>query len=238
MTTVMPPIELVTQPRVQDISAGRPYRLTGIPVPPGTDWTAISYWLEINSDDKYGATTVFALGPNGLPAFELTGQQTAQLGTLLASTAPAGFDNTGGTTAVGWYRIFAQGTDNTTTETVTALAGHGPVLVRLASQLTRTDRILLGNGTCGCAGGATVCGCSGGCATCDHELPTDGDGCNVLTSRARVKGRWRGEYTEFPDDGLGPYVRYDVVSYDGKNYTFVGPADGVTACLPPGKVPH
>ena len=240
MTTVFPPIELVHQPRVQDITAGRPYRFAGIPVPPEANLSAVSYWLEVTADDKYGATVVFALGPNGMPFFELTGAQTAQLGTLLAATSPAGFDNTGGTTAMGWFRIYGQGTDGATTETVTELSGHGAVLVRLASQLKRTDRILLGNGTCGCAGGP-ICGCGGGsaCNSCDHPLPGgDTDACNVLTSRARVKGRWRGEYTEFPDDGLGPYVRYDVVSYDGKNYTFVGPADGVTACLPPGKVPH
>jgi hypothetical protein len=237
MTTVFPPIELVAQPRVQDIQAGRPYRIVGIPVPTDSGLTAVSYWLEVSGDDKYGATVVFALGPNGLPAFELTGQQTTQLGTLLAAINPQGFDSNNGTTAVGWYRIHAQGTDTTTTETVTYLSGHGPVLVRLASQLTRTDRILLGSGTCGCAGGNVTCGCNGGyggCATCDHEPLLGADDCNVLTSRARVKGRWRGEYTEFPDDGLGVYARYDVVTRDGKQFVFVGPSDGVTACQPPG----
>ena len=234
---LFPPIELVQQPRVQDITAGRPYRFAGIPVPADAGLNAVTYWLEITADDKYGSTVVFALGPTGLPIFELTPQQTAQLGTLLASTGANGYDSSGGTTAMGWYRIYGQGTDTATTETVTELSGHGPVLVRLTSQLKRKDKILLGSGTCGCAGGNVTCGCGGGCATCDHPLPTDGDGCNVLTSRARVKGRWRGEYTEFPDS-LGPYVRYDVVSSEGKNYVYVGPADGVTECLPPGKTPH
>ena len=232
---LFPPIELVQQPRVQDITAGRPYRFAGIPVSNDPPLNAVSYWLEVTADDKYGSTVVFALGPTGLPVFELTAQQTAQLGTLLASTGANGFDNTGGTTAVGWFRIYGQGTNVTTTETETQLAGHGPVLVRLTSQLRRKDKILLGSGTCGCAGGP-VCGCGngGGCATCDHPLPpTDGDGCNELTQRARVKGRWRGPYSEFPDS-LGPYVRFDVVSQDGKNYVYIGPADGVTACQPPG----
>jgi hypothetical protein len=240
MTSVAPPFELVQQPRVQDINAGRPYRIAGIPVPTyeGVNITAVTYWLEINSDDKYGATTVFSMGPNGLPTFDLTGQQTSQLGTLLASVAPTSLDSSNGTTAVGWYRMFYQGTDTVTTETVTGLSGHGPVLVRLATELMRKGRILLGYGSCGCAGGAAPCGCNGGaggCSTCDHPLPGDGDNCNVLTQRARVKGRWRGPYSDLtPPDNLGPYQRYDVVSYRDSNYVYVGPADGVSPCDPPG----
>ena len=234
---LFPPIELVQQPRVQDITAGRPYRFAGIPVSTVPPLNAVSYWLEVTADDKYGSTVVFALGPTGLPIFELTAQQTSQLGTLLAATSATGYDNTGGTTAVGWFRIYGQGTDTTTTETVTELSGHGPVLVRLTSQLRRKDKILLGSGTCGCAGGP-VCGCGngGGCATCDHPLPGDGDACNVLTERARIKGRWRGPYSDLtPPDGLGPYLRWDVVTTpDGRQFAYVGPSDGVSTCQPPG----
>src|SRR4029077_19227598 len=100
---------------------------------------------------------------------------------------------TGGTTAIGWYRITAQGTDQETTELGTLLSGHGAVLRRLSPKRPRADRILLGSGSCGCAGGpAVTCGCAAapGCTTCDHAPVTTDDG--VLTSRARVKGRWRG----------------------------------------------
>jgi len=235
---------LEVQPRVQDIQAGRPYRLVGIPLPPAVI-DRPTYQLEISSNDDYGSTVLFSIPDEPLPAFDLTGQQTAQLGTLLAAAGPNGFDNAGGKTAVGWYRIIATGTQISTTETVEILCGHGPVLVRLNERLLRKDRILMGQGTCGCAGGATACGCGGGCASCGHDdLPPLKDYCNVMTERAQVLGRWRGAYSDLdPPDQLGPYTRYDVVEMpDMRRYVYVGPADGVTPCWAPGQtigaLPH
>lgn len=234
MTLPLPILEV--QPRIQDIQQGRPYRITGIPIPDG-QLTDPTYQLAISADDSYGSTTLFSAAQAPLPTFPLTGEQTSQLGTLLAAASPAAFANTGQTTSVGWYRIFAIGADPTTTETQYILVGHGPVLVRLNAQLTRADRILLGNGSCGCGASSSAgCGCASGCATCDHSPVPNPDDCNILTTRARVKGRWRGPYSDLtPPDNLGPYARYDVVEMpDARRFVYVGPADGVTPCQPPG----
>ena len=229
---------LEVQPRVQDIQAGRPYRLVGIQLPPGYI-DRPTYTLEFTSTDGYGETVLMAVPDEPMAAFDLTGQMTSQLGTLLAAAGPRGFDNAGGATAVGWYNIIGKGTQISTTETVEILCGHGPVLVRLNERLLRKDRILMGQGSCGCAGGTAACGCGGGgaCASCDHDLPPLKDYCNVMTERAQVLGRWRGAYSDLdPPDQLGPYTRYDVVEMpDMRRYVYVGPADGVTPCWAPGQ---
>jgi hypothetical protein len=236
VTTALPPFELVNQPRVHDIRAGRPYRLVTFPADiPSTGMTDVSYWLEVLANSEYGSSVLFGVGPEPLPTFELTGQQTAQLGTILAAANPRGYDSIGEATSIGWYRVWAQGTNPSTTEAVTTLSGHGPLIVRLNEQLTRKDRILLGQGTCGCAS-ASTCGCATGCSTCDHPLPTD-DLCNVLTKRAATKGRWRGNFSDLdPPDNLGPYVRMDVIQMpDGTQYVYLGPADGRSLCMAPGE---
>jgi hypothetical protein len=235
MTLMLEDTDLPTPTRVQDVTAGRPVRIVAIPYSGLVDPV---YYFMVTPDDKYGSTVLFTAGPAPLPTFELTGQETSQMGTLLVAAAPCGFDNTGRTTAVGWYRIVVRGTDPATTETVERLCGHGALLVRLQTTLVRRPSAYVASSGCGCTGGAsTGCGCGAGCTGCDHPPLAAEDDCSILTSRARVKGRWRGDYTEFPSDGLGAYQRYDVVQMPtGRQYVYVGPADGVTACLAPGEV--
>ena len=76
---------LEVQPRVQDIPQGRPYRIVGIPLPADT-LNNPAYHLEISADDSYGATVLFTQGPNPLPAFTLTGQQTTSSLAIIMSS--------------------------------------------------------------------------------------------------------------------------------------------------------
>jgi len=219
------PVALV--PHVRDIDAGYPARIAGVPIPAN----APSYTLQVFKDDSWGSTELFASTESqpGLPIFELSAQDTASLGTLLAASTPAAFDRT--TAATGWYRITGVGTDPNTSDMVALPSAHGPLVVRLDPGLTRRPaaQYTPPNTGCGCGGrtlDALGCGCCGASSgtPCDHAPVPDPNACNVITQRARFKARWRGTYTELdPPDGLGPYVRWDVVEAGQRQFVYVCP---------------
>ena len=192
-------------PRIQDIQAGKPARLAGVPVP----LNAPLYTLQVFKDDTYGSTLLLQMTETqtGLPVFELTGAQTASLSTILVATNPCGYDLTNSQATTGWYKIQGQGTDPETTEPTILPSAHGPLVIRLDPGLTRRPAPSYyppaSAQGCGCGGSvlnSLPCGC-GGCSSttpCDHSPIPAPDDCNVLTQRARFEGAEKARSTRWP----------------------------------------
>lgn len=230
-------------PKVVDITAGQPARITGTPVQADPPLLGQGYLLTVFPDGEWGSPALLAIpapDPN-LPVFFLTPAQTSSLATILVANKPCSYDNTSAQTTsatTGWYRIQAAGTDPTTTEPTVLPAGHGPLVLRLPTTLTRprpTTYYPPAQG-CGCGGNvynALPCGCGGcGSTPCDHPPVPNPNDCNVLTQRVRFMGTYLGEY----NPALEPYHQFSVVTYNGKNYTRLCP-DGYGP-LPPMPTPN
>jgi len=225
MTAPAPTVDpIALQPHIQDIPAGRPARIAGVPVPLNDP----HYTLSVFKDDTWGSTLLYSSTESepGLPIFYLSAAQTSSIGTLLVASSPCGFDNTAATAATGWYKIQGDGTNPATTEPTTLPAAHGPLVLRLDPGLTRRPAPSYyppSSAGCGCGGSvlnSLPCGC-GGCSSstpCDHSPIPHPDDCAVLTQRARFKGVFRGDY-----DVLATYVQWDVVEANGRRYVKVCP---------------